>query len=1264
MSDAASKSGAARARSAFDQFTNRVFGNPIARGVAWSVFCVGLLFALLRFSVAMLPSLEGIADKWLEARFDTRIAGLDGAWHRMTPQLSLSRIDFPYGHLEDIRLEFDLLASLLAFSPRVSAIEVADAALRFPSDFDLLKQLSRPPNEPDFLSLIEPARFVAIRANIGRLDDPAELSLHWIAHKREAHRGELRVARVGVPLQEGLRLGYDLDPGMLSRAPEGAVWARGSLDIPRSMKSLLGVSGDLSVLGVDVRLVAGNLALSAQVRTDELEIGNFSSDRISARIHGAGKIGQLHGEFLEARVSRRDRVLDFTGTRFALNGDATWHFNLPDQEIESLTGFLAEAALEETPLVRWSQQFVPRGSLHTIRGRVGTQSPLVVAATLEDFSAQSWLGSPSMDSVNARMVFTLGAARLLIDTPGATLGLAKLFDTPVTFGRTTGEVRARFLPLYVGMHGIDIHAALPSGGALQVNFHYSAPVNPFERQITASVEAAGIGALDSLQFIPKTLPEGMRNWLRAGMKDGAIDHGQLTLAGYVRPQRPMKTMQIEMWMEFRDAIVMHHPLWPIANNVWGRAELAGGVLRCDIDRAEMLGESFHDVQVEMPMRGSSVRLVDAGEVDASFFAELANSSPLAELLPVRGLSFNARGPVRYDMEMRVPLVFELFAIELQSKAQLDKVDFGFQLGDLLDLGDLFVGLSGSLEYLYPDRIMSEGLSGEVFSRPAQFSTQSQKSGQDGFHRIEARVDSHLDATTLSRFLGDSFSAQGELAYAAHLVFDHQGAVPLNFALRSDLQGISLDIPAGLAKTSAESVPLTLDLRLKQGLAAGSADFSLSERVHGQLSWADLSEAEPDMRGKITFGEARKVAETTLAQENQFIVEGRISSLALQDLRQLATPSQSLSLPNIKIADLEIGSFDLGRYAIDDLILSGSWNAEEANLKVRGEQVQGTWQFLPGALSQVDFERIRLRPSESNEQPVVGDFLADLNFKSLPETDVKIASLEILDRDYGSWSFGLRHLEDGVQFSNLQAEARDLKILAPEGLTWRQSPDAGHQSRFNGALSSDDLASAMAQWGFAPSAEAERVEFTADLGWSDVPWKPRLQELEGEIDLVIRRGRFRDIDAPAGMKLLSLLDFNAFIRRLTLDFSDVFGEGVAFDEVRVRSQFADGWMHMIDPVKIDGNGSRFRIDGSINLETEELHNTMELTLKLSRSLPWFAAYLALFGNPVTGLGTFAIERLFRDPLERLSTAQYDVSGTLEDPVFTLSEVKPPQPLSSR
>jgi hypothetical protein len=90
------------------------------------------------------------------------------------------------------------------------------------------------------------------------------------------------------------------------------------------------------------------------------------------------------------------------------------------------------------------------------------------------------------------------------------------------------------------------------------------------------------------------------------------------------------------------------------------------------------------------------------------------------------------------------------------------------------------------------------------------------------------------------------------------------------------------------------------------------------------------------------------------------------------------------------------------------------------------------------------------------------------------------------------------------------------------------------------------------------------------------------------------------------------------------------------------------------MEVDGTGSNFRVAGTVDLEAGILENEMIVTLPVSKSLPWYGAYIAI-ANPIAGLGVLVGERVLRKPLEQFSSAKYEISGTLEDPQVKLMGV---------
>jgi len=77
------------------------------------------------------------------------------------------------------------------------------------------------------------------------------------------------------------------------------------------------------------------------------------------------------------------------------------------------------------------------------------------------------------------------------------------------------------------------------------------------------------------------------------------------------------------------------------------------------------------------------------------------------------------------------------------------------------------------------------------------------------------------------------------------------------------------------------------------------------------------------------------------------------------------------------------------------------------------------------------------------------------------------------------------------------------------------------------------------------------------------------------------------------------------------------------------------------------------DVDLNRETQNLHVTVLPTLGDSVSV--LGAFAA---GPVVGIGTFIANKVLGNPLDKLASFEYNVSGTWSDPnVVKISKVKP-------
>ncbi|RMF18019.1 MAG: hypothetical protein D6758_05000, partial [Gammaproteobacteria bacterium] len=100
----------------------------------------------------------------------------------------------------------------------------------------------------------------------------------------------------------------------------------------------------------------------------------------------------------------------------------------------------------------------------------------------------------------------------------------------------------------------------------------------------------------------------------------------------------------------------------------------------------------------------------------------------------------------------------------------------------------------------------------------------------------------------------------------------------------------------------------------------------------------------------------------------------------------------------------------------------------------------------------------------------------------------------------------------------------------------------------------------------------------------------------------------------------------------------------------------GVLRFTQPLAIQTPNSAYNLSGSLDLVKDTLDMQMIVALPVSKNLPLAAI---LLGAPQVGGALFLLDKLLGDPLSNLTTATFDVKGTLADPKVTLKNVMNPQ-----
>jgi uncharacterized protein YhdP len=226
----------------------------------------------------------------------------------------------------------------------------------------------------------------------------------------------------------------------------------------------------------------------------------------------------------------------------------------------------------------------------------------------------------------------------------------------------------------------------------------------------------------------------------------------------------------------------------------------------------------------------------------------------------------------------------------------------------------------------------------------------------------------------------------------------------------------------------------------------------------------------------------------------------------------------------------------------------------------------------------------------------------------------------------------------------------LNIANPDGTMratgeWKRAP-AGRQRemQLDFAIEFVDAGKLLDRMGMPGMVSGGGGKLDGQIAWLGSPLSLDYSSLSGDLRLATTKGRFLKVD-PGAARLLGVLSMQALPRVLSLDFSDVFSNGFAFDEIAGTASSSAGVLTTRD-FRMIGPSASVMIEGSADLkqETQDLH---VLVLPDVNAGSASLAY-ALLANPAIGLGTFVAQWILREPLSKAFAREYDVRGKWSDP----------------
>jgi uncharacterized protein (TIGR02099 family) len=485
--------------------------------------------------------------------------------------------------------------------------------------------------------------------------------------------------------------------------------------------------------------------------------------------------------------------------------------------------------------------------------------------------------------------------------------------------------------------------------------------------------------------------------------------------------------------------------------------------------------------------------------------------------------------------------------------------------------------------------------------------------------------------------------------------DWRGALTLRkkvpeLVLESNLQGIASSLPAPFGKNANEVVPLRIERR-STGPQQDRVSF-----VYGEIVKAELARRNDGKQTVIDRGVVR-LGPGDLGELDRpgVWVRGTLASADFDEWLAFSRSSDTETGYTIAGADVKFGELDVFGRRFGDLALTMSPQGTTTQLTFSGREIEGgaTWRGEGKGRLVARLKRLTLPSAPPAAAATTTAKSESSKLQDLPALDIIVEQYQHGQKQLGRLELNATNQERDWRIEKLRVSNPD-GVLNAEGVwrAWLTQP----RTQVNVRMDVTDIGRTLARWGYPPGIRRGTAKIEGQLEWAGSPHDFDYPTLTGQLVVEASNGQFVKLD-PGIAKLLGILSLQALPRRITLDFRDVFSEGLAFDTIMGALKIDRG-VARTENFRIQGPSTRVVMSGDVDFARETQKLRVRVTPHISEGV---AIAGALLGGPVAGVAAFLAQRVLKDPLEQLVSFDYNVTGSWADPhVAKLERPQLPMP----
>ncbi len=183
---------------------------------------------------------------------------------------------------------------------------------------------------------------------------------------------------------------------------------------------------------------------------------------------------------------------------------------------------------------------------------------------------------------------------------------------------------------------------------------------------------------------------------------------------------------------------------------------------------------------------------------------------------------------------------------------------------------------------------------------------------------------------------------------------------------------------------------------------------------------------------------------------------------------------------------------------------------------------------------------------------------------------------------------------------------------------------------------------MDRFGISSGIQKAPFEMHTQVSWQGSPWAVQVETMKGNTKVKFGKGVISDVSGAA--KLLGMFSLDSILRKMQLDFSDIFDEGMPFDSISGTGQIEKG-IFVTNNLKMDASAGDMLIRGRADLNEQKVDAEVEFTPDLTSGIPVLTAFAVA---PQSAIFVLAISKVLSPVIDVFTKIRYQIKGPFDSP----------------